>query len=100
MIHDTIGCCIAVHRELGPGFAEKIYLRALCLELSAAGISFEREKRFDVVYRDQVIGVVRVDLIVGGEVILEVKSIEQLLSVHHKQILNYMRIARIGLDCC
>jgi GxxExxY protein len=95
LMHDTIGCCIAVHRTLGPGLAEKIYLRALGLELSAAGISFEREKRFDIVYRGQVMGVVRVDLIVGGQVVVEVKSIEQLLSVHHKQILNYMRVARL-----
>src|SRR5439155_19386001 len=46
LMHDTIGCCIAVHRELGPGLLETIYSRALCLELAAAGISFEREKRY------------------------------------------------------
>lgn len=41
LIHDTIGCCIRVHRELGPGSFERIYSRALCLELAAAGIAFE-----------------------------------------------------------
>ena len=95
LLHDTIGCCIEVHRGLGPGFAEKVYMRALCLELGLAGIGFEREKRFDIVYRGQVIGVVRLDLIVGGRVVVEVKSIEQLLPVHHKQILNYLRVARL-----
>jgi GxxExxY protein len=94
LLHDTIGCCIEVHRGLGPGFAEKVYMRALCLELGLAGIGFEREKRFDIVYRGQVIGVVRLDLIVDGRVVVEVKSIEQLLPVHHKQILDYMRVAR------
>jgi GxxExxY protein len=95
LMHDTIGCCITVHRELGPGLAEKIYLRALCLELSAAGIGYEREKRFEIAYRGNVIGVVRVDFVVGGEIILEVKSVEQIVAVHHKQILNYMRVARL-----
>jgi len=94
-MHDTIGCSIAVHRGLGPGLAERIYSRALCLELSAAGISFEREKHFEIVYRERVIEVVRVDLVVGGEIVVEVKSIEQIVAVHHKQILNYMRVARL-----
>ena len=99
LIHNTIGCCIAVHRELGPGLSEKVYLRAVCLELAAAGIGYEREKRFDIVYREHVIGVLRVDLIVGGIVVLELKSIEQLLRLHHRQLLNYMRVAgkRVGL---
>jgi GxxExxY protein len=43
LMHDTIGCCINVHRGLGPGLFERIYSRALCLELEAAGIAFERE---------------------------------------------------------
>jgi hypothetical protein len=59
LIHDTIGCCIAVHRELGPGFSEKVYVRAICLELTARGLSFETERRFDIRYRDEVIGSVR-----------------------------------------
>ena len=45
LMHETIGCCIRVHRELGPGLFERIYSRALCVELSATGIAFEREKR-------------------------------------------------------
>ena len=46
LMHDTIGCCIAVHRELGPGLLEKIYSLAVGLELTAAGITFKREKRW------------------------------------------------------
>ena len=48
LIHDTIGCCIRVHRELGPGLFERIYAGALCLELKAAEIPFEREKHYMV----------------------------------------------------
>ena len=99
LVHDVIGCCIAVHRELGPGFAEKVYVRAIELELNAAGIPFQRERRFGVRYRGQIVGVVRLDLIVADALVLEVKSVEQLAPVHHKQIVNYMRVAglRVGL---
>src|SRR5712671_1716072 len=53
LIHDTIGCCIAVHRALGPGLLEMIYSKAVRLELTAAGISFEQEKRYPVIYRGE-----------------------------------------------
>jgi len=66
LIHNVIGCCIAVHRELGPGFSEKVYVRAICLELAANGLPFEQEKRYDVRYRDEIVGSVRLDEIVGG----------------------------------
>jgi hypothetical protein len=51
LIHDTIGCCIEVHRALGPGLVEPIYSRAVSLEFAAAGISFEREKAYPILYR-------------------------------------------------
>ena len=51
IIHATIGHCIAVHRQLGPGLLENIYRRAICLELRAAGVSFETEKSVPVLYR-------------------------------------------------
>ena len=99
LIHDTIGCCITVHRSLGPGLFERMYSRALCLELKASGITFERESHYEVRYRGELIGAHSVDFVVGRQIILEVKSVEQFASIHHKQILNYMRIAglRAGL---
>jgi GxxExxY protein len=95
LIHDTIGCCIAVHRELGPGLFERIYSRALGIELAVAGIPFEREKRYEMHYRGQLLASQLLDFVVGGNIVLEIKSIEQFASIHHRQVLNYMRIARV-----
>jgi|SRR5262245_4655846 len=99
LMYDTIGCCIAVHRALGPGLLEKIYARGVCVELAAKGISFEREKRFQVWYRGELLSEQPVDFVVASQIVLEIKSIEQFAAIHHKQILNYMRIAslRAGL---
>ena len=99
LVHDTIGCCIRVHRALGPGLFERIYSRALCVELGIAGITFEREKRYQVRYRGELLSEQCLDFVVGGQVVLEIKSVEQFAPIHHKQILNYMRIAgmRAGL---
>jgi GxxExxY protein len=95
LVHDTIGCCIAVHRALGPGHGEKVYAPALCLELKACGIAYERERRFEIKYRGQVVGALIVDIVVADQVVLELKSVELVADLHHKQILNYMRIAGI-----
>ena len=95
LIYDTIGCCIRVHRELGPGLLERIYVKALCIELTSARIPFEREKRYPVTYRGETVTDQYLDLVVGNQVVLEVKSVEELMPIHHKQILNYMRIARL-----
>ena len=95
VIHDTIGCCITVHRALGPGLFERVYASALCLELTAAGIAYDREKTYPVTYRGEVISEQRVDIVVGGIIVLELKSVEQLSPLHHKQILSYMRVAHL-----
>ena len=99
LVHDTIGCCIAVHRELGPGLLENIYSKAICLELTAAGIHFERERRYPVMYRGELLCEQCLDFVVGDQLVLEIKSVEQLAALHHAQLLNYMRVAhlRVGL---
>ena len=95
LMHDTIGCCIEVHRTLGPGLLEKIYSRAICVELTAAGIAFEREKRYPVRYRGQLLCEQYLDFVVGNQIVLEIKSVDQLAPVYHAQILNYMRVAHL-----
>jgi GxxExxY protein len=95
LIYDTIGCCIAVHRALGPGLLEHIYSKAVCLELTAAGISFEQEKSYPVIYRGELLCEQRLDFVVDGEIVLEIKSVEQLAPIHHSQLLSYMRVAKL-----
>jgi GxxExxY protein len=99
LVHDTIGCCIAVHRALGPGLLETIYSRAICVELKEAGIAFEREKVYPVMYRGQLLCEQHLDFVVGRAIVLEIKSVEHLAPVHDAQLLNYMRIAhlKVGL---
>jgi GxxExxY protein len=95
LIHDTIGCCITVHRALGPGLLEVIYSRAIGLELTAAGIAFEREKAYPVTYRGELLCEQHLDFVVGQAIVLEIKSVDLLAPVHHAQLLNYMRVARL-----
>ena len=99
LMHETIGCCIRVHRELGPGLFERIYSRALCIELKATGVAFEREKRYQIRYRGELLSDQYVDFVVGSQIVVEIKSVDQFAPIHHKQILNYMRVAgvRAGL---
>ena len=70
----VIGAAIEVHRQLGPGFLEKIYQEALCLELDARGLPFERERAVVVHYRGIPIPGQRIDLIVSGCVLVELKA--------------------------
>ena len=99
LTHDTIGCCIAVHRELGPGLIEGIYSKALCRELKVANIPFERQRRVAVSYRSEYLCDQWLDFVIDERLVLEIKSVESLIPVHHAQLLNYMRLAgaRVGL---
>jgi GxxExxY protein len=95
LIHRTIGCCIAVHRALGPGLRERVYTGAIGLEMQAEGIAFEREKRYPVFYRDHLLCEQRVDIVVERQLVLEIKSVEQLASVHRGQVLSYLRVSKL-----
>jgi GxxExxY protein len=88
---ETIGCAIRVHRELGPGLLESIYRKAMCLELQAAGMSYESERPVCVKYRDVLISGQRVDLIVEGTIVVELKSVVRLDEVHLAQVMSYLR---------
>jgi len=95
LIHRIIGCCITVHRALGPGLLESIYSRAVCIELDAQSIQYEREKLIPVRYRDQVLCSHRVDIVVEKQLVLEIKAVERLHPVHHAQVLGYLRISQL-----
>lgn len=96
----VIGCALNVHRELGPGLLESAYEQCLCYELSKAGIQFERQKELPVQYQDVRIDCgYRIDILVAGQLIIELKSVEKLQRIHEAQLLTYMKLSsiRIGL---
>jgi len=99
LIHRVIGCCVAAHRELGPGLVETVYQRALGIELDAAGIPYEREKSFKVHYRGRCLYSHRLDLVVDQRLMLELKAVDRLHPVHVAQVLSCLRVShlRVGL---
>ncbi len=95
--HRVIGCGITVHRILGPGFKERIYERAFCLELEEAGLRYECEKRILVPYKRWQIEGHIVDLIIEGAVIVELKAVPRLAEIHRLQLLSYLRATGLRL---
>jgi GxxExxY protein len=95
--HKVIGCAIEVHRHLGPGFKESIYADALCLEMDSAGLPFDREKQVVVQYRQWEIGPQRIDLIVAGLVIVELKVVRRLKELHRRQLVSYLKATNLQL---
>ena len=95
-----IACCFKVHSELGPGFIERIYHNALKLVLEDKGLKYETEKEFIVYFQDKKIGSLKLDLIVEGKVIVEVKSLTgNMPDVFKYQLLSYLKVSnlRVGL---
>jgi GxxExxY protein len=95
--YPIIGCAIEVHRHLGPGLLESIYESALCIELREAGLQFQRQVALPLWYKGELLGEHRPDLIIGEQVVVEVKSIERLAPVHTAQMLTYLRVAKLRM---
>ena len=96
----VVDCAFKVHQKLGPGLLESVYEVALAHEIRKRGLSLERQIPIPVVYDDLRFDEgFRADIIVEGKVILELKSVEQLAKVHHKQLFTYLKLAdkRLGL---
>ncbi len=96
---EIIGAAIEVHRHLGPGLMESAYEECLCHELSLRGLGFERQKPLPATYKGQKLDCgFRIDLLVE-EVVVELKSVEELLPVHEAQLLTYLKLSRkqVGL---
>ena len=93
-----LAAAIQVHKDLGPGFEEVIYQRALALELQAQELDFSREVWIDVYYRNTKVGKKRVDFIIEG-VMVEIKARSQLEPVHYVQALSYLKASgyKVGL---
>ena len=94
--NEIIGCAIEIHKVLGPGLLESAYEECLAYELKCKGLKVERQKPVPVVYKDVKLECgYRLDLLVGGCVIVELKSIDYLLPVHEAQILTYLNFAKV-----
>ncbi len=93
----VLDAAFQVHKSLGPGFVERIYEEALCIELNARGIGFVRQKPVQVYYRERLIGTHRLDLLVGNAVIVEIKAVETLLPVHEAQLISYLTATGLRL---
>lgn len=91
-----IGCCYKVHTQLGPGFLEKIYVNALKIKLQQAGLKFDVEKEFVVMFEDQIIGKFRCDLVVEQKVIVELKSVTGYQpKLFQNQLISYLKASKI-----
>ena len=100
LTREVIGAAIAVHRELGPGLLESAYHACLKYELTARSIPFESEVSLPVVYLGNLVDCgYRMDFLVGGLVVVELKAVEKILAVHEAQLLTYMKLSRksVGL---
>jgi len=94
--HKIIGSAMQVHRTLGNGFQEVIYQRALAIEMTLEGLSFQREMEMPIFYREEQIGTRRVDFFVENCVMLELKAIEKIEDVHKAQAINYLEAYNIA----
>jgi GxxExxY protein len=96
----VVNCAFLVHTKLGPGLLESVYEVCLAHELHKAGIAFEKQCSLPVVYDGIYLDAgLRLDFLVGGSLIVELKAVESLLPIHHAQLLTYLKLTghRLGL---
>ena len=90
-----IKCFYTVYNNLGYGFLEKVYERALCIEIGKAGLTAKNQAPIDVYYEDIIVGEYFADIIVNNSVIVELKAVESLNDVHGNQLVNYLKATDI-----
>lgn len=96
LTHKVIGCAMEVHNQMGNGFQEVVYQRALSIEFNLNGIEHERELEMPLEYKGHDVGTRRVDFFVEGEVMVEIKAIEKLEGVHKAQAINYCEAYKVS----
>ncbi len=97
LAHAVIGAAIEVHRILGPGLLESIYHRALCIELGLRGIAFQSLQEISVNYKGHPVGVSKLDLLVDGALIVELKAVDALHPIHRT---SHLLPANNPADAC
>src|SRR5438874_1944038 len=100
LTEQIIGAAIEVHRELGPGLLESAYEQCFCHELHLRGLSFQCQLDLPVMYKGLKLDCgYRLDVVVNDSVVIELKSVEQILPIHQAQLLTYLRLSgkKVGL---
>jgi len=90
LTHKIIGCAMEIHKQLGSGFQEVVYQRALSIEMNLQELRHEREKEIDIYYKGFRIGKRRVDFFVDDKIMVEIKAVKALEDVHLAQAMNYL----------
>lgn len=91
--YQIIGCAYEVHKTLGPGLLESAYETCLCHELDRIGIGFERQKDIPINYKGITLNSgYRIDILVENQIVIELKSVEELLPIHTAQLLTYLKL--------
>jgi GxxExxY protein len=93
---EIIAAAIAVHRELGPGFLESVYEQALAIEFALRGIAYVRQHAVPLFYRDHQIGEHRLDFLVEGKIIVELKAVDALENVHFAIVRSYLKATTVA----
>lgn len=96
LTHKIIGCAMAVHNELGVGFPELVYQKALALEMQRIGINFIKEYSMEIHYKGTMIGTRRVDFFVEDLIMVEIKATSTLEDIHLAQAKNYLEVYKIS----
>ena len=100
LTENIISAAIEVHKYLGPGLLESAYEQCLCHELSLRGVKFQRQRSLPLEYKGIKLDCgYRLDLLVEGQVVIELKTIQKILPVHRAQLLTYLKLlpAKVGL---
>lgn len=97
--YEVMGAIFEVHKELGPGFLESVYEKALLLELTNRGMKVDVEKVFDLTYKGKKVGTHRLDLIVEDKIVVELKTVERFAPHHTAELLSYLKASghRLGI---
>ena len=90
----VIGAAIEVHRILGPGYLESVYEEALAIELELQGVACDRQASVSIKYKGRPVGEGRLDLLIDSCLVVELKTVENLLPIHQAQLLSYLKATR------
>ena len=93
--YNVLQAAFSVHNILGPGLFESAYEGAFCVELTKAGILFDRQKVYPLYYKGEYIGAYLADIVVDNKIIVELKSVSHLTAVMEAQLINYLKLSKL-----